>query len=125
MFSIINRFLLTPWKCCITRAVHAWKSFLTLAFGRATWNLKPLTEQQREERTVEFIHSIDKDAVRALASEYNGHLPCDIRYWRQGSYNVCFVVDFPNGTTRVVRIPIEPAVHNVWEKVQSEVYTMQ
>ncbi|KAG8418520.1 hypothetical protein J3459_012390 [Metarhizium acridum] len=59
------------------------------------------------------------------ASKYNGGLPCEIRCQRQGSFNVCFILDFTDGTTRLVRIPIEPAVHDVWDKVRSEAYTMQ
>ncbi|KAK0100465.1 hypothetical protein ONS96_007741 [Cadophora gregata f. sp. sojae] len=73
----------------------------------------------------EFIGSIDTDAIRALASSYNGGLPCSIRSQRQGSFNVCFILDFSDGTTRLVRLPIEPAVHDVWDKVRSEVCTMQ
>ncbi|KAK0613147.1 kinase-like domain-containing protein [Bombardia bombarda] len=72
-----------------------------------------------------FIDSIDKDAICALASKHNGGLSCNIRCQSNGSFNVCFVVDFSDGTTRLVRLPLEPAVHDVWDKVCSEVYTMQ
>jgi hypothetical protein len=45
---------------------------------------------------------------------------------KNGSFNVCFFVEFYTvATAWVVRIPIEPVVHRAWEKLQSEVYTMQ
>ncbi|RSL41971.1 hypothetical protein CEP54_015649 [Fusarium duplospermum] len=42
----------------------------------------------------------------------------------RGSYNVCFFARFDDRTW-VVRIPIQPVIHNVWGKLQSEVCTMR
>lgn len=107
---------------------HFWKSSLGHVFRcgpPSPFNLRPLTDQQSKLKADEFIKSIDTDAVRALASKYTGGLPCSIRCRHQGSFNVCFVLDFPDDTARLVRLPIEPVVHDVWDKVCSEVYTMQ
>lgn len=43
-----------------------------------------------------------------------------------GSFNVCFFVEFSADEPKwVVRVPIEPAVNNPWDKLLSEVTTMQ
>lgn len=125
---VIERLFSIPWIYCLTPIRYLWRSRLAHLFRRgppSPYNLRPLTDQQRKLKSDEFIESIDTDAIRALASKYNGGLPCSIRCRRQGSFNVCFILDFPDGTTRLVRLPIEPAVHDVWDKVRSEVYTMQ
>lgn len=87
----------------------------------------PLTTEQREQRRDDFIASINKDAVAALASRFHNNERCivspDVKH---GSYNVCYFVTFPaDGTEWVVRIPISPLISDVWAKVQSEVATMQ
>lgn len=128
MLLVIERLFSIPWIRCLHHIGRLWRSHLAHVFRRgppSPSNLRPLTDQQRKLTGDEFISSIDTDAIRALASKYNGGLPCSIRCRRQGSFNVCFVLDFSNGTTRLVRLPIEPAVHDVWDKVRSEVYTMQ
>jgi hypothetical protein len=41
-------------------------------------------------------------------------------------YYICFYVGFPDYSTKwVVKVPIEPSIHDVWGKLQSEVATMQ
>jgi hypothetical protein len=122
----IRWFFTVPWVYYVTRIRHLWLSFFRCVFKRAhqLHDLRPLTDQQRERDTNEFIASIDIDAICSLASRQNGGLPCSIRCRRQGSFNVCFVIDFADGTTQLVRLPIEPAVQNVWDKVRSEVCTM-
>lgn len=86
----------------------------------------PPTAEQLEERITKFINSIDEDAVCRLASHHNRHSPCSIIRHDRGSFNVCFFVHFDgDDVTWVVRIPLEPVVHNMWEKVQSEVTTMR
>lgn len=127
MLPVVERIPSIPWTHYLSQLCHVWKSWLTYVFRRvpAPFNLRPLTDQQRKLKADEFINSIDTDAIRALASKYTGGLPCSIRCRHQGSFNVCFILDFSNGTTRLVRLPIEPAVHDVWDKVCSEVYTMQ
>ncbi|KAK7431680.1 hypothetical protein QQZ08_001899 [Neonectria magnoliae] len=85
----------------------------------------PLTEEQIEERIEKFIDSISDDAVCRLASQYNGRRPCSVVRRDRGSFNVCYFVRFSDDVTWVVRIPLDPVIHNVWDKVQSEVTTMR
>lgn len=86
----------------------------------------PLTYEQQGARKEEFIDSLDQSAICNLASRYNSWKPCRVIRSSHGSFNACFFVEFPDdGTQWVVRIPIEPAVHNVWSKLQSEVITMR
>lgn len=128
MLLVIERLFSIPWIYCHTRIRYLSKSRLAYIFRLGPLspsNLRPLTDQQRKRKGNEFIDSIDTDAIRALASKYTGGLPCSIRCRRQGSFNVCFVLDFSDGTTRLVMLSIEPAVHDVWDKVRSEVYAMQ
>jgi len=80
----------------------------------------PPTSEQIENRLKLFIASINPDAVRKLASQHDSSKTC--RMFRDpvnGSYNVCYFVEFEDGTKWVVRIPLEPSVFNVWDKVQS------
>lgn len=128
MLPVIGRIFSIPWRFCLAHIRILWRSRLAYIFTcgiPSPFNLRPVPDQRRKLEGDEFIDSIDTGAIRALASKYNGGLSCDIRYRRQGSFNVCFVLDFPNGSTRLIRLPIEPAVHDVWDKVRSEVYTMQ
>lgn len=86
----------------------------------------PLTPEQLDSQTDEFVKAIDLEAIRALASSYNNGSPChvDETATARGSYNVCFFVKFDNQTW-LVRVPIEPVVHDPWGKLQSEVCTMR
>ena len=101
-----------------------WRTLLRRITGRL---LYPLTPEQLRTEEHNFTAAISRDAIRALASRYNDNLPCRLRdETSQGSFNVCFYADFFTvGTTWVVRVPIEPTVSHAWEKLQSEVYTMQ
>lgn len=109
-----------------TRISRAWTSFLQLFLGHYRPHLTPLTPEQRDDKEESFIASIDRSAVCALASSYNDEKPCRIMNSVQGGFNMCFFIKFRNGiTTWVVRIPIEPAVRSVWDKLQSEVATMR
>ncbi|KAJ9130438.1 Aminoglycoside 3'-phosphotransferase/choline kinase domain protein [Pleurostoma richardsiae] len=78
-----------------------------------------------------FIASIDRDAIRDLASSYHNGDECTIFRMRHGSFNVCFFVEFdppPHGRRRdkwVVRIPFPGRVPWVDEKIDSEVATMK
>lgn len=86
----------------------------------------PPTSEQIEEGLNAFINSIDPNAVCRLASQHNSSKTC----WMfqdpaNGSYNVCYFVEFEDGTQWVVRIPLEPSIFNVWDKVQSEVATIR
>ena len=89
-------------------------------------NQYPLTDEQHESKKQHFIDSISQAAVCALASRHNGRKPCRVSHKANGRFNVCFFIDFIYDDMRwVVRVPIEPAIHNVWAKVQSEVATMR
>ncbi|KAM3507649.1 hypothetical protein MY10362_001655 [Beauveria mimosiformis] len=81
----------------------------------------------RKQRRDDFIASINKGAVAALASRFHNNERCTVSSdVKHGSYNVCYFVTFPaDGTEWVVRIPISPLISDVWTKVQSEVATMQ
>lgn len=128
MLSVIERLFpipLTGWFIHIQLFLRSALANVVERVPPSPFDVRPLTYQQRKLLGNEFVHSIDTDAVCALASRYNGGLSCQIRRRCQGSFNVCFILDFADGTTRVVRLPIEPMVHDVWEKVCSEVYTMQ
>lgn len=91
----------------------------------------PLTDGQRRRRKTDFIESIDREAVCALASRLNGDLPCrfdEATPVANGSFNACFFVEFYTTAERtqwVVRIPIGSIVSQAWEKVQSEVCTLR
>lgn len=132
MFSIIYRLFWSRWRWCATRTLQIWRALLGLVSRRdPPYNplyLNPLTHEQRKSQEDEFIKMLDQEAIRALASSYNDHLPCRILDSKtsHGSFNICFFVNFYTvDQTWVVRIPIKPAIHNVWEKLQSEVCTMQ
>ncbi|KAM3503381.1 hypothetical protein MY11210_008733 [Beauveria gryllotalpidicola] len=72
-----------------------------------------------------FMGSLSRDAIRKLASRYNEHKPCEIFGEDNGSFNACFFVLFPDDGARwVVRVPIETAFQQPWEKLQSEVATV-
>ncbi|KAI1113277.1 kinase-like protein [Nemania sp. NC0429] len=87
----------------------------------------PPTHQQKQAKIETFIQSIDPDAVCQLASQHHDSEPCRIfQNTANGSFNVCFFVEFPaRGTRWVVRIPLVSSVYNVWDKVQSEVATIR
>jgi hypothetical protein len=86
----------------------------------------PPTAAQKESELQAFIASIDPSNVCSLASRHNCFKPCRIfQETANGSYNVCFFVEFDETVKWVVRIPSESSVHNVWDKVQSEVATIR
>lgn len=90
--------------------------------------IMPRTEKLRKEEAAVFINDIDRDAVMALASRYNKGRLCtlDEGATAYGSFNVVFFVEFPSTDQQwVVRVPIATSVPNAWEKLQSEVCTME
>ncbi|QPH16383.1 hypothetical protein C2857_001010 [Epichloe festucae Fl1] len=123
MLSTIWRFVLAQWTWCAT---GVWTVFLRI-FRNDPSYLNPLTPEQYDSLETEYANAIDRDAVCALASSYNNGLPCRVAKTDKGSYNnVCFFVLFYTVDQMwVVRVPIQPAVHNVWEKFKSEVCTMR
>ncbi|KAF5988315.1 phosphotransferase enzyme family protein [Fusarium bulbicola] len=85
-----------------------------------------LTEDQSIQARREFIESLDLSAICALASKYNSNKSCRVVNKASGSFNVCFFVEFVTDEPKwVVRVPIEPAVNNPWDKLLSEMTTIQ
>ncbi|KAL1862872.1 hypothetical protein VTK73DRAFT_6591 [Phialemonium thermophilum] len=128
MLSLPLRSFFLSWSRFLARIRRLWRSCLAFLLTRgypSPFDLRPLTDRERRLRVERFIDSVDTSAICALASKCNGDLPCSVRCWRKGSFNVCFILDFPDGSTRLVRLPIRPAVYDAWGKVLSEVYTMQ
>lgn len=126
MFSTIYRSILASWMG--PRFLQIWRAVLGLFSRRDPCTITPPTPKQRETKEEQFVKGIDHEAIRALASRYNRHLPCilDESATSQGSFNVCFFINFYTiDRTWVVRIPIKPAIHRVWEKLQSEVCSMR
>ncbi|KAJ4309090.1 hypothetical protein N0V84_011709 [Fusarium piperis] len=86
----------------------------------------PATEDQELQVKNTFIESLDSDAICALASRYNNGKPCQVVNRKSGSFNACFFVKFgQDGPEWVVRILIEPILDNPWDKVLSEVTTIE
>jgi hypothetical protein len=84
------------------------------------------TEEQRKQARQAFIESIDLDAVCALAANFHGGRSCRVVGTESGSFNVCFFVAFSQDHPEwVVRIPIETALNDPWDKLQSEVSTLR
>lgn len=115
MFPLVERFFFLPWTYRLVHLRQLLWGFLTLSCRPgpvlpSPLELRPPSDKQIKRQTNVFIESIDKDAICALASKHNGGLPCDIRSQSNGSFNVCFIVDFSDGTTRLLRLPLEPAV---------------
>ncbi|KJZ75585.1 hypothetical protein HIM_05048 [Hirsutella minnesotensis 3608] len=130
MLFTICHCLLVQWRWCVKRAHKTWKGLLALVTRRFTWRpnllvLNPLTAEQLDSRADEFVKSIDVEAVRDLASSYNDGAPCriDVTETARGSFNVCFFARFAHQVL-VVRVPIQPVVHDAWGKLRSEVCTM-
>ncbi|RSL82728.1 hypothetical protein CEP52_016889 [Fusarium oligoseptatum] len=114
-FCNIFRLLLAP-----TTGFRQSPTAITLEYA---W---PLTEQQIYRCSATFLDSVDHDAIRALGTQHHVEgLQCEIKARYQGSFNGCFVLEFTDGSTRIVRLPLEPAVQDAWDKVRSEVFTMQ
>lgn len=131
MFRAICRLIIEQWTRCATRTLQAWKAALTFISGPLVSRydlsvLNPLTAEQLDSLANEFVQAIDPEAVRSLASSYNDGSPCrvDKMATARGSFNICFFARFDDRTW-VVRIPIQPVIHNVWGKLQSEVCTMR
>ncbi|KAF5020118.1 hypothetical protein F66182_7850 [Fusarium sp. NRRL 66182] len=112
MLYTLCRFVLVQWRCPASRPDPS--------------VLNPLTADQLDSLADEFVKSIDLEAVRALVSSYNRGSQCHIdeAATAQGSYNVCFFTKCDDKTF-VVRVPIEPVIHDVWGKLESEVCTMR
>ncbi|OAA40907.1 phosphotransferase enzyme family protein [Metarhizium rileyi] len=88
--------------------------------------LKPLTPKQRAEQEDAFIQGIDEESICALASRHWNNRACTLQRSDRGSFNICFFMTLDDDDAKVVvRVPIPPAVHEPWERLQSEAFTMQ
>lgn len=86
----------------------------------------PLTEEQIKNLIQKFIDSISKAAVCELVSRHNSGKRCQVVNQQNGSFNVCFFVQFESDdSTWILRVPISPVVCNAWDKLVSEVITMR
>ncbi|CRK18997.1 hypothetical protein BN1723_011735, partial [Verticillium longisporum] len=84
------------------------------------------TDDQYNRSRKQFINSLDSSAVCSLASLYNNGKACEVVRKTSGSFNVCFFVTFSHDSPEwIVRVPIEPAFEDPWDKLQSEVATIQ
>ncbi|KAH7317696.1 kinase-like domain-containing protein [Rhexocercosporidium sp. MPI-PUGE-AT-0058] len=94
--------------------------------ARQTVDYFPPTAEQKARELQAFIDSINPNDVCSLASQYKFLKPCRIfQKTPNGSYNICFFVEFEHYVKWVVRIPSESSVYNIWDKVQSEVTTIR
>lgn len=86
-----------------------------------------LTDDQYGQLKRAFIESLDPDLICSLASRYNNGTPCRVVGKKNGSFNVCFFVEFDQEEELewIVRVLIEPALDHPWAKLVSEVTTMQ
>lgn len=81
---------------------------------------------ERERQRDAYISGIQEEDVIKLASHHNYGRECTVRRRANGSFNVCFFVEFPSdGQKWVVRFPICPVLHEPWQKLRSEVATME
>lgn len=98
----------------------------TSALSLSSKQFPVATDDQYNQARRAFIESLDSDAVCALASKYNDDKCCRVVNKTSGSFNVCFFIEFGTEEPKwVVRVPIEPAVNNPWDKLLSEVTTIQ
>ncbi|KAI9768151.1 MAG: hypothetical protein M1839_004178 [Geoglossum umbratile] len=88
-----------------------------------------LVKKSVRKKTDLFIKSISSTTVCNIASSYNDQRPCRIfSEPTKGSYNICYPVAFmtTGGIQKwVVRIPLEPRVGFVDEKLENEVAVMR
>ena len=91
-----------------------------------------IVKRSVEKKTELFIQSIHPDVVCTLASSYNKGRPCSIfSEPKRGSYNICYPIVFESMAGGVadqkwiVRIPLEPRVELVDEKLENEVAVMR
>ncbi|KAH7158283.1 hypothetical protein DER46DRAFT_484564, partial [Fusarium sp. MPI-SDFR-AT-0072] len=85
-----------------------------------------VTEDRSIQARRAFIESLDLSAICALASKYNNNKSYRVVNKASGSFNVCFFVEFATNEPHwAIRVPVEPAVNNPWDKLLSEVTTIQ
>ncbi|KAL2754271.1 hypothetical protein ACRALDRAFT_2048712 [Sodiomyces alcalophilus JCM 7366] len=131
MHDIVGYILRTSRITAVFRGIFTACNALRWLFGTALWRLVsgstaeperfPLTFEQQEARSKRFIESLDEDAIASLASRHNDGKDCWVFFSKSGSFNACFFVEFLGEATRwVVRVPVEPVVHDAFDKIQRE-----
>lgn len=86
----------------------------------------PPTEDQERQARKAFIQSLDAEAVCALASRHNHHKSCKVIKRDNGSFNVCYFIEFEQVPEKwTIRIPIDPDPVDGWDKLLSEVTTVE
>lgn len=85
------------------------------------------SKMERHRQRDACIDAISTEDVYRLAASHNLVREChEFRARENGSFNVCFFVEFPSDGQRwVVRFPIVPLLYEPWQKLQSEIATMQ
>ncbi|KAJ0126160.1 Uncharacterized protein HZ326_30739 [Fusarium oxysporum f. sp. albedinis] len=86
----------------------------------------PNTKSTARGRHSSIVDSIDQHAVRALASGHKNKRPCRTLDTNHGSFKICSFTEFLKRRANwIVRIPIEPVLHDVSAKLQRDVITMR
>lgn len=147
MLSIFVRLVRTTWTLAVVFLSKLWSQLLhfggltgintseintpemnepearTLGFNAQEF---PPTEDQDAQVKTAFIESLDPDAVCALASRHNNGKPCRVVSRVNGNFNICFFVKFSqDGPEWIVRVLIESILDNPWDKLLSEVTTIE
>lgn len=135
MLQTLIRIVLAPWVLAMSLVSAIYGSLVPSPPARIQLEdnekrpvvkFPTVSRLQKQQLVDRFTEAIDPQAVASLASRYNGGKPCKVTGRSSGSYNLCFFVDFEDGSARwVVRIPIEPQVHDPWTKLLSEVATIR
>lgn len=90
-----------------------------------TSQLFPPTEERVQSSIQDFIDSINRAAICELVSSHDNGKRGRVINQQNGSFNVCFFVQFSSeDTTWVLRVPVIPAVVNACNKLVSEVTIM-
>ncbi|TQV98062.1 Protein kinase-like domain [Cordyceps javanica] len=121
------RVLLSVWTSARSFVLAIWRR---LKYRRKIVDVEcsgdefPPAPKALKEAANAFIQALQPEAIEALASHHNDGKPCKIFYRLFGSFNVCYFVQFEDGVPWTIRIPIMPRLFQPWDKVQSEVATL-
>ncbi|OAR01107.1 hypothetical protein LLEC1_05653 [Akanthomyces lecanii] len=123
----VIRALLSVWTSATSFLLNFWRRVTyeteAVAIDRPVDKF-PASPQAIKEAADAFVQSLQTSAVEALASRYNENKACKVLRRLHGSFNVCYFVEFEDGARKTIRIPITPRLHTPWEKLQSEVATL-
>lgn len=124
------RALMSVWTSARSFIFAFWQRLLSASetigdVGRGAAQHFPPAPKAVKDAADAFIESLQTSAVEALASRHNHGKPCKVSHRLHRSFNVCYFVEFEDGLSWTVRIPITPRLHSPWEKLQSEVATLR